>query len=59
MSKVRVEANITTATKRRLDEIIAEELEKDRRQERPERSKSAILEMVLMMGCSKYEGKAT
>jgi len=50
MAKVRVEANITTETKHLLDQILASELEADRREERPERSNSEILEMVLRKG---------
>jgi len=55
MAKVRVEANITTETKHLLDQILASELETDRRQDRPERSKSEILEMVLRKGARTWK----
>lgn len=49
-NKVRVDINITAETKRLLDNIIQKELEEDRENDRPERSKSMILEMVFRKG---------
>ena len=49
-NKVRVDISVTADTKANLDNVIALELEDDRSRERPERSKSEILEMVLMKG---------
>jgi hypothetical protein len=46
--KVRVDASVAIETKQALDEIIAAEREEDRRNDRPERFKSAILEMMYL-----------
>ena len=49
-NKVREDVNITRETKHLLDEIVDIELELDRRNDRPERSRSVILEMILRKG---------
>jgi hypothetical protein len=49
-NKVRVDINVTAETKRLLDGIIDFEQQDDRRNDRPERSKSEVLEMVLRKG---------
>ena len=48
--KTRVDINITAETKARLDEILDAEWAEDRGGDRPERSKSEILEMILRKG---------
>ena len=48
--KTRVDINITAQTKLELDEILAAEWAEDRGGDRPERSKSEILEMILRKG---------
>lgn len=50
MNKVRVDINVSGDTKTLLDGIIQQELELDGYSDRPKRSKSAILEMVLLKG---------
>jgi hypothetical protein len=42
-------------TKADLDHVIATELEEDRSRDRPERSKSEILEMILRKGCRTWK----
>ena len=54
-NKIRVDINVTAETKRLLDGIVDSELEDDRRHERPERSKSMILEMVLRKGTRAWQ----
>ncbi len=49
-NKVRVDINVSQETKQALDQILDAELSADRRGDRPERSKSEILEMVLRKG---------
>ena len=48
--KSRLDINVTSNLKQALDEIIEAELAEDRRNDRPERSRSVILEMVLWRG---------
>jgi len=48
--KSRLDINVTSNLKQALDEIIQAELAEDRRNDRPERSRSVILEMVLWRG---------
>lgn len=50
INKIRVDISMTTHTKANLDSVVAAELEEDRSRDRPERSQSEILEMVLMKG---------
>jgi len=54
-NKVRVDINVTADTKTLLDAVIADELEEDRCNDRPERSKSEILEMILRKGCRAWK----
>lgn len=54
-NKVRVDINVTAQTNDLLDGIVASELEDDRRNDRPERSKSEILEMVLRKGAHAWQ----
>ena len=54
-NKVRVDINVTADTKALLDAVIADELEEDRCNDRPERSKSEILEMVLRKGYNAWK----
>jgi hypothetical protein len=49
-NKVRVDINVSRETKLALDQILDAELAEDRRRDRPERSKSEVLEMVLRKG---------
>lgn len=49
-NKVRVDINVTAETKRLLDGIIEFEQQEDRKNDRPERSKSEVLETVLRRG---------
>jgi hypothetical protein len=49
-NKVRVDINVSRETKLALDRILDAELQEDRRGDRPERSKSDVLEMVLRKG---------
>jgi hypothetical protein len=53
-NKVRVDVNVTAQTKELLDKIVNIELEEDRQNDRPERSKSEILEMVLRKGAKAW-----
>ena len=57
-NKLRVDINVTAETKRQLDGIVTSERENDRRSDRPERSKSAILEMILKKGIRVWENSA-
>ncbi len=50
VNKVRVAISVTVDTKADLDRIIAQELEDDQCHDRPERSKSETLKMVLRKG---------
>jgi hypothetical protein len=54
-NKVRVDISVSADTKTLLDAIIADEVEEDRSRDRPERSKSEILEMVLRKGCRTWK----
>ena len=54
-NKVRVDINLTADTKRLLDGIVDVELREDRNNDRPERSRSEILEMVLRKGARTWE----
>lgn len=56
-NKVRVDINVTAATKHLLDGIVAAEREDDRAHNRPERSRSAILEMVFRDGAEVWNQK--
>jgi hypothetical protein len=58
-NKVRVDINVTAETKHLLDGIVASELEDDRSSDRPERSKSEILEMVLRKGIRAWQSVET
>jgi hypothetical protein len=49
-NKVRVDVNVTAQTKHLLDGIVTAELEDDKANDRPERSRSMILEMILRKG---------
>jgi hypothetical protein len=49
-NKVRVDINVSAETKRQLDGIIDIELQDDRENDRPERSKSEVLEMIMRKG---------
>jgi hypothetical protein len=55
-NKVRVDINVTAETKRLLDGIIDFEQQEDRKNDRPERSKSEVLEMVLRKGAHAWPG---
>ena len=54
-NKVRVDISVTADTKTHLDNVIAQELEDDRSRDRPERSKSEILEMIIRKGYRAWE----
>ena len=54
-NKVRVDINLTADTKRLLDGIVASELEDDRANDRPERSRSEVLEMILRKGAHAWK----
>jgi hypothetical protein len=58
-NKVRVDINMTAETKRLLDDIIDHELEQDRKNDRPARSKSEILEMVVRKGCRLWQQESS
>jgi hypothetical protein len=49
-SKIRVDINVSAQTKQQLDAIIDCELEDDHNHDRPERSRSEILEMIIRKG---------
>jgi hypothetical protein len=49
-NKIRVDINVTRETKIQLDEVLEAEWVNDRSSDRPERSKSEILEMILRKG---------
>jgi len=48
--KTRVDINVTRETKIQVDEVLNADRVKDRREDRPERSKSEILKMILRKG---------
>jgi len=50
LKKVRVDINVTADTKTLFDIILTDELEADRSNDRPKRSKSEILEMIIRKG---------
>ena len=54
-NKVRVDINVTAETKHLLDGIVASELEDDRQNDRPERSRSEVLEMILRKGAHAWQ----
>lgn len=54
-NKIRVDINVTAETKRLLDGIVDLELQDDKANDRPERSKSEILEMVLRKGAHAWQ----
>jgi hypothetical protein len=56
-NKVRIDINVTADTKRLLDELRQFELAEDRNHDRPERSKSEILEMVLRKGYRSWKSE--
>ena len=47
MTEIRVDINMTQETKALLDQAVKEEAEEDNRNDRPPRSRSAILEAIL------------
>jgi len=56
-NKARFDVNVTAETKRMLEEILEFELAEDRRHDRPERTKSEILEMVWRKGYRFWKGE--
>lgn len=53
-NKLRVDINVTAETKQLLDKIVGLELQEDRENDRPDRSRSEILEMVLRKGAKTW-----
>ncbi|MGP8069243.1 MAG: hypothetical protein ACLP5V_05085 [Candidatus Bathyarchaeia archaeon] len=58
-NKVRVDISVTADTKAHLDHLIATELEDNRSRDRPERSRSKVLEMVLIKSCRAWKQEHT
>jgi hypothetical protein len=54
-NKLRVDINVTAETKQLLDRIVGLELQEDRENDRPDRSRSEILEMVLRKGAKAWK----
>jgi len=58
MTKTRIEVNVPHETKTVVNQIVGVELEKDRAADRPERSRNAILEMLLNKGIHAWHREA-